>query len=123
MCRIRYTWWHRTTGLGLRTEGRGAVMLNRTGTRRSERFAELLDEGEGRRRRHRRRIGHTELAKLVAVARAVGTLDDETPDPDPEFRSGLRAMLMATIEREGIGSAEDRAAPAASPEPTRTGQG
>jgi hypothetical protein len=84
-------------------------MLNRMGSRRSERFAELLDEGDGRRSRHRRTIGHTELAKLVSLARTVATID-EAPDPDPEFRSGLRAMLMATIEREGIGStADDRA--------------
>jgi hypothetical protein len=110
---------------GLRTEGRGAVM-NRTGSRRSERFAELLDEGDGRRSRHRRTMGHTELAKLVSLARTVGTLD-EAPDPDPGFQSSLRAMLMATIEREGIGTAADdraarvlgRAEPVVGPEPAK----
>jgi len=70
--------------------------------RRAERFAQLLDEASGGRRQHLRSPLDDELAELVAlrhelVSRGPG------PDIDQEFRTGLRAMLVATAEREGIG--------------------
>ena len=81
--------------------------------RRAERFAQLLDEASGRRRTHRRWSIDDELSELVTLA--VRTNDVPiAPEPDPEFRSGLRAMLMAKIERDGIGTeAVERAAHAA----------
>jgi Domain of unknown function (DUF5667) len=70
--------------------------------RRSDRLAELLDEAAGRRRHHRRTDVDAELGELVRVAGRVATLP--TPEPDSDFRTGLRAMLMAKIERDGIGA-------------------
>jgi hypothetical protein len=90
------------------------VTLFKHGRRRSDRFAELLDESTGRRRRHRRSELDAELAALVAVAADVSATQ-VAPAPTDEFRSGLRAMLIATAEREGIGAAADeKAAQAAS---------
>ncbi len=75
--------------------------------RRSERLAELLDEAAGRGRRHHRRTDHdADLAGLVALTGEVAKLPTLT-EPDAEFRSGLRAMLLAKIEREGIGVTAD----------------
>jgi len=81
--------------------------------RRSERFAQLLDEAEGRRRTHRRSGLDGELGDLVTLAVRTGQVS-VAPEPDPEFRTGLREMLMAKIERDGIGAtAVERAAHAA----------
>jgi hypothetical protein len=81
--------------------------------RRAERFAQLLDEANGRRRTHRRSSIDDELHDLVALAARTGEAR-VAPVPDPEFRAGLRAMLMAKIERDGIGTqAVERAAHAA----------
>jgi hypothetical protein len=81
--------------------------------RRSERFDQLLDEAYGRRRTHRRSNIDDELYDLVALAARTGEVPI-APEPDPEFRTGLRAMLMAKIERDGIGTqAVERAAHAA----------
>ncbi len=74
--------------------------------RRSERFAELLDEAAGRRRRHRRTELDGELANLVHLTGRVADVPS-APDPEPEFRAGLRVMLLATIDREGIGATAD----------------
>jgi hypothetical protein len=80
----------------------------------SDRFAELLDESTGRRRRHRRSELDTELAPLVATAAEVSATR-AAPNPTDEFRAGLRAMLLATAEREGIGAtADEKTAQAAS---------
>jgi hypothetical protein len=76
------------------------------GRRRSERFAELLDESDSRLRRHRRSAIDDELAPLAKLAARVGTAADN-PEVAPDFRSGLRSMLMATIEREGVGAVAD----------------
>lgn len=79
--------------------------------RRAERFAQLLDEANGGRRHHVRSRADDQLAALVAVGQRLSA----APPPvevDPEFRTGLRAMLLATAEREGIGSPA-----AAAPEP------
>lgn len=70
--------------------------------RRSERFAELVDEPN--RRRHRQPTGvDAELTEMAALARRLAKLPIAA-QPHPEFRAALRAMLMATIERDGIGA-------------------
>jgi len=71
--------------------------------RRAERFSELVDESAGQRRRHRRTEYDAELVPLATLAASLGTAR-VAPSPGPEYRVGLRAMLMATIEREGIGA-------------------
>jgi hypothetical protein len=73
--------------------------------RRSERFAQLIEAGGGRRqhaRTHARSGLDDDLGELVSVSRRVRELP-LTVQAHPEFREGLRAMLMATIDREGIG--------------------
>ncbi|WP_428963423.1 DUF5667 domain-containing protein [Micromonospora fluostatini] len=73
--------------------------------RRAERFAQLLDEANGGRRHHVRSRVDDQLTALVAVGRRLST---ERPavdaGVDPDFRTSLRAMLLATAEREGIGA-------------------
>jgi hypothetical protein len=54
------------------------------------------------------------LSDLVSVGRRLGELPIRV-EAQQEFRDGLRSMLMATIEREGIGAT----ATAPEPEPTR----
>ena len=71
--------------------------------RRAERFAQLVDELTGRRRRHRRSDFDRELTPLAALTTRIGE-ERLAPPPEPEFRVGLRAMLLATIDREGIGA-------------------
>ncbi|MDZ5444631.1 DUF5667 domain-containing protein [Micromonospora sp. 4G57] len=71
--------------------------------RRAERFAQLLDEASGGRRHHVRSRVDDELAALVAVSQRL-TADRPDVKVDSEFRTGLRAMLVATAEREGIGT-------------------
>ncbi|MEV8513297.1 DUF5667 domain-containing protein [Dactylosporangium sp. NPDC051484] len=56
------------------------------------------------------------LTDLVSVRRRLGELPVRV-EAQPEFRDGLRAMLMATIEREGIGAT----ATEPEPEPVRQG--
>lgn len=79
--------------------------------RRAERFAQLLDEANGGRRHHVRSRADDQLNVLVALTRR---LSAESPavEADPEFRAGLRAMLLATAEREGIGTPADESEPA-----------
>lgn len=86
--------------------------------RAAYRFAQLLDEAEGLSRRHRVRSPHDdELTELVSLRHQL--VDTAPPEIDREFRTGLRAMLVATAEREGIGSAA--AEPALEPpRPPRT---
>jgi hypothetical protein len=79
--------------------------------RRAERFAQLLDEANGGRRHHvRSRHDDDELTSLVAFGKRVCDTSPAAP-LDPDFRSALRASLMAAAEREGIGSTaiEERA--------------
>ncbi|MEV4464298.1 DUF5667 domain-containing protein [Micromonospora echinofusca] len=71
--------------------------------RRAERFAQLLDEANGGRRHHVRSRADDQLTALVAVGRRL-TVAPPAVEVDPEFRTGLRAMLLATAEREGIGA-------------------
>ncbi|NLU77173.1 hypothetical protein HCA58_01945 [Micromonospora sp. HNM0581] len=77
--------------------------------RRAERFAQLLDEANGGRRHHVKSRNDDHLAPLVTLGRQLGA---NAPDAevDPEFRTGLRAMLLATAAREGIGTAAARPA-------------
>jgi hypothetical protein len=71
--------------------------------RRAERFAQLLDEAGGAHRHHVRSRADDDLTDLVDVSNRLGRIDFGVR-ADPEFRDGVRAMLMATIEREGIGA-------------------
>jgi hypothetical protein len=70
--------------------------------RRAARLAVLLDETARGRRHHRRAEVDGELGDLVRLAGRVGQVE-AAPDPDPEFRDSLRTLLMAKIERDGIG--------------------
>jgi hypothetical protein len=99
--------------------------------RRAERFAQLLDEANGGRRHHVRSAVDDDLAELVAVGHRVSALQRSVDvQVDPEFRVGLRAMLVAAAERESMGAVGDgqatidleafRAAAQAGPRPTRS---
>jgi hypothetical protein len=85
--------------------------------RGAERFAELLDETSGG-RRHRGQHGgqrgqaDEQLAELVAIGQSLAKAP-HTVQVEPEFRTGLRAMLVATADRDGLG----RTAPADETEP------
>lgn len=84
--------------------------------RRVERFAQLLDEADGARRQHLRSPLDDELADLVTLRHRLVA----APPPagtDPEFRAGLRAMLLATAERDGVALTMSCEAPA---RPART---
>ncbi|WDZ85486.1 DUF5667 domain-containing protein [Micromonospora cathayae] len=82
--------------------------------RHAERFAQLVDEANGGRRHHVRSRADDRLGALVALSRQLGPAAPEV-EVDPEFRTGLRAMLVAAVEREGVGGA---ASPAAGADPT-----
>ena len=71
--------------------------------RRAERFAELLDETTGSRRHHSRGQDDEQLAELVAIGHRLSAAHTRG-HVEPEFRVGLRAMLVATAERDGIGA-------------------
>jgi hypothetical protein len=69
--------------------------------RQAERFAELLDDnGSGSRRRSHTRA-EAQLAELVTIGDQLGGV--RVAGPTSDFRSGLRAQLMAVAERDGIG--------------------
>lgn len=82
--------------------------------RRAERFAQLLDEANGARRHHVRSRVDGHLAPLVAVGQRL-SVDPPNVEVSPDYRTGLRAMLLATAEREGLGTT-----PAATSEPAAT---
>ena len=77
--------------------------LNIFDRRSAERFAELLDETNGGRRHHTRGQADEQLAELVAIGHSLSAARSGV-QVDPEFRTGLRAMLVATAERDGIGA-------------------
>ena len=77
--------------------------------RSAERFAELLDETGGL-RQHERVPAGDRLAELVAVGDRLSAARPAA-HVDPEFRVGLRAMLVAKAERDGIGSTATLAEP------------
>ncbi len=70
--------------------------------RSAERFAELLDENTGGPRHHSRGPADEQLAELVAIGNSLSAARPGVR-VDAEFRTGLRAMLVATAERDGIG--------------------
>jgi hypothetical protein len=80
-----------------------AVNLNIFDRRSAERFAELLDETNGGRRHHTRGQADEQLAELVAIGHSLSAARSGV-QVEPEFRTGLRAMLVATAERDGIGA-------------------
>ncbi|HEX6500722.1 MAG TPA: DUF5667 domain-containing protein [Micromonosporaceae bacterium] len=73
--------------------------------RRAERFAQLVDAADGGRHRHSRSPLDEDLGDLVAISRRVSALPIDAR-PDDEFRTSLRAMLVAAVERDGVGSTE-----------------
>jgi hypothetical protein len=80
-----------------------AVKFDFLDRRRAERFAELLDETNGGRRHHSRGQADEDLAELVAIGHSLSAARPGV-QVDHEFRVGLRAMLVATAERDGIGA-------------------
>ncbi|MGC4803917.1 DUF5667 domain-containing protein [Micromonospora sp. DT233] len=91
--------------------------------RRAKRFAQLLDEANGGPRHHVRSRADDQLAALVAVSRQLGA-DPPPVHIDTGFRTDLRAVLVATAEREGIGdtsSASTDSAPLGHRGPVATG--
>ncbi|MGC4748901.1 DUF5667 domain-containing protein [Micromonospora sp. DT201] len=80
--------------------------------RRAERFAQLLDEANGARRHHVRSRVDGQLAPLVVVGQRL-SVDPPAVEVDQDFRTGLRAMLLATAEREGLGTTPAASEPAA----------
>ncbi|GAB1694643.1 DUF5667 domain-containing protein [Krasilnikovia sp. M28-CT-15] len=86
--------------------------------RSAERFAELLDDTTGGRRHHARAQADGQLAELVAIGHSLAAVRPGV-QVDSEFRVGLRAMLVATAERDGIGrtaAPTEAAAPTGAPE-------
>ncbi|HET9518042.1 MAG TPA: DUF5667 domain-containing protein, partial [Actinoplanes sp.] len=81
-----------------------AVTLDFFDRRRAERFAQLLDETNGGHRRRTRDQADEQLAELVAIGQTLCAVRPVVR-VDAEFRSSLRAMLVATAERDGIGPA------------------
>ena len=71
--------------------------------RSAERFAELLDETTGGRRHHGSGQTDERLAELVAIGHRLSAAPAGV-SVGAEFRVGLRAMLVATAERDGIGA-------------------
>lgn len=84
--------------------------------RRAERFAQLLNEADGGRRHHIRSDVDGELTDLVALGIRLRTAPPPA-EADPEFRVGLRAMLVAAAERDGI---DTKPAADAHPAPSRS---
>nr|WP_307798239.1 DUF5667 domain-containing protein [Actinoplanes flavus] len=81
-------------------------------SRSAEHFAELIDDAGGARHHHSRGQADEELHRLVAIGNRLSAARPGAP-VDSEFRVGLRAMLVATAERDGIG----RTAVETDPEP------
>ncbi|MBM0260788.1 DUF5667 domain-containing protein [Micromonospora sp. 4G55] len=89
--------------------------------RRAARFAQLLDEANGGRRHHVRSRADDRLTALVGVGQRLVAARPDV-EVDAEFRTGLRAMLVATAEREGMGAATATATtPARTTEPASRG--
>jgi hypothetical protein len=83
------------------------VNVDFTDRRSAERFAELLDETSGGRRHQARGRADEDLAELVAIGHSLFAARSGVR-VDPEFRVRLRAMLVATAERDGIGATATR---------------
>ncbi|HEU4348319.1 MAG TPA: DUF5667 domain-containing protein [Actinoplanes sp.] len=79
------------------------MILDFLDRRSAERFAELLDQTGGGPRHSNRGPADEEHAELVAIGHRLSGVRSGV-GVDPEFRVGLRAMLVATAERDGIGA-------------------
>ena len=79
--------------------------------RRAERFAQLLGEAEGARRRHTGSVPDEELCELVAVAHTsaqqMSTIAEQVT-VDPAYRRRLRQRLLAVAHTQGIGVTADQ---------------
>lgn len=69
---------------------------------RAERFAQLMDEASGARRHHAHSRLDEELAELVATGQRMQAMRLNGA-PTESFKHDLRAQLVATAVREGIG--------------------
>jgi hypothetical protein len=85
-------------------------------SRSAEHFAELLDDTDGPRRHHSRGQADEEMNRLVAIGNRLSAARPGAP-VGSEFRVGLRAMLVATAERDGIGRTTAEADPQPVTEP------
>lgn len=89
---------------------------------RAERFAQLLDEANGGRRHHIRSRADDDLTELVTVGQRMrGAQQSVEAEVDPEFRTGLRLILMAAAEQAAIDAAAG-ADPGAEKRARRTAQ-
>ncbi len=69
---------------------------------RAERFAQLMDEASGARRHHAHSKLDSELAELVNTGQRLKSMR-LNGHPTESFKRDLRAQLIATAERDGIG--------------------
>jgi hypothetical protein len=84
------------------------VNLNLFRRWRAERFAQLLDEANGGRRHHIRSRADDDLTELVTVGHRMRSAQQSVEvEVDPEFRTGLRMMLLAAAEQTAIEAAAD----------------
>jgi hypothetical protein len=70
---------------------------------RAQRLAQLLDEADGGPHRHWQARPDTQLTGYVQLGDRLRGTAGLLAEPCEEFRAGLRARLLATAEREGIG--------------------
>src|SRR5258706_10687200 len=82
------------------------MSLSRFDRKRTDRFAEFVDSTTGP-RTHRRTSVDDEVAPLSQLSRRLGAarlanLDEFAPEPD--FKGALRSFLVATAQRDGLGS-------------------
>ncbi|OLB74381.1 MAG: hypothetical protein AUI14_23705 [Actinobacteria bacterium 13_2_20CM_2_71_6] len=75
--------------------------------RRAERLAQLLAEAAGGPRHHTRSTLDGELAGYVHLGAGLTRTAGVLAGPTPEFRTSLRAMLVATADRDGIGTVDN----------------
>src|SRR3954465_1803585 len=87
----------------LQRRGMRAMSASLFPRRRAERLAQLLDEATGRPRHHTRSTLDGELAGYVRLSETLARPGNGASSPTTEFQSELRAMLVATAEREGVG--------------------
>jgi hypothetical protein len=67
--------------------------------RRAERLAQLLDEAGGSPRHHSRTAHDPELAGYVQISEQLAGTARLLPDPSADFRTSLRAQLLARAEQ------------------------
>ncbi|MGH2604610.1 MAG: DUF5667 domain-containing protein, partial [Dehalococcoidia bacterium] len=87
-----------------------AVIPNPFDRRRAERFAQLLDEAQGARRRHSHRAEDETMSELVSVGHSVAEQLSTVADQvtvDSAYRRRLRQRLLAVAHTQGIGAAAD----------------